>query len=44
MKNKEYIQLLIEVVQWEKSDIITTSVTGWEDSGDNIYDYEDIFS
>lgn len=43
MENKEYIRLLIEVVEWEKSDVVTASVVGEEDSGDNVYEYGDIF-
>ena len=43
MEDKKYIQPLIVVVELCKCDIITTSVVGWEDDGDNIYDYGDIF-
>ena len=43
MEDKKYIQPLIQVIELDKDDIVTTSFTGSEDSGDNIYDYGDIF-
>ena len=44
MENKKYIPPLVKVVELGASDIITTSSTGFEDGGDNIYDYGDIFN
>lgn len=43
MEDKKYVEPRIEVVETSKCDVITMSVIGLEDDGDNIYEYEDIF-
>lgn len=43
MEDKKYTQPLLEVVELAANDIVTASVVGTEDSGDNIYNYGDLF-
>lgn len=43
MEDKKYTQPLLEVVELATNDIVTESLIGEENSGDNIYKYGDLF-
>ncbi len=43
MRSKKYILPLLEVVELEREDVITASISGETDNGDNVYEYDNLF-